>query len=103
MATKKSSMEINELINRCHTTAKEKGFWDVSQNIAEKLMLCVTELSEACEADRHYEKEQFNEEIADTFIRLFDLCGYLHIDLEKELQRKMNINKGRPYLHGKKY
>jgi NTP pyrophosphatase (non-canonical NTP hydrolase) len=96
-------MNLNEYRDACHKTAKEKGFWDASQNIAEKLMLIVTEVAEACEADRHGNKENFDEEIADTFIRLFDLCGYLNIDIEKELIVKMKFNEGRPRLHGKKY
>jgi len=96
-------MNLNEYKNICHQIAKEKGFWDKSQNIGEKLMLIVTEVAEACEADRHGDKENFKEEIADTFIRLFDLCGYLNINIENEINKKMIINKGRPRLHGKKY
>jgi len=96
-------MNLNEYVKECHRIAVEKGFWDVSDNTAEKLMLIVTEVGEACEADRHGDKEHFNEEIADTFIRLFDLCGHLNIDIEKEINNKMIINIGRPRLHGKKY
>jgi len=96
-------MNLNEYRDECHKTAVEKGFWKVEKSIPTKLMLCVTELAEACEADRHGDKENFNEEIADTFIRLFDLCGQLNIDIEKEINGKMIINKSRPRLHGKKY
>lgn len=96
-------MNLNEYRDECHKTAIKKGFWKADKTVAVKLMLCVTELSEACEADRKNDKENFAEEIADTFIRLFDLCGYLNIDIEKEINSKMIINKGRPQLHGKKY
>ena len=96
-------MNLLDYTVECHKIASEKGFWDKSQNIAEKLMLCVTELAEACEADRNDNRDNFKEEIADTFIRLFDLCGYLGINIEKEINKKMKINKGRPRLHGKKY
>lgn len=96
-------MNLNEYSQECHKTANEKDFWDASQNIAEKLMLIVTEVSEACEADRKDDKENFKEEIADVFIRLFDLCGYLEIDIEKEINAKMIYNKGREKLHGKRY
>ena len=96
-------MKLNEYCKECHETAKEKGFWFKSQNIGEKLMLIVTEVSEACEADRKDDKENFKEEIADVFIRLFDLCGYLEIDIEKEINAKMIYNKGREKLHGKRY
>ena len=85
----------------CHRIAKEKGFWDEERNIPEMLMLIVSELGEALEAYRAQDKENFNEEIADTFIRLFDLCGGLKIDVEKYILHKAKINKNRPYKHGK--
>ena len=68
----------------------------------EKLMLVVTELSEAMEAYRHEDIKNFKEEIADTFIRLCDICGSVNIDIEREIRTKMEVNKKRPYLHGKK-
>lgn len=82
-----------------------------NKNIGELLMLIVSELGEALEAHRKgafanwakYEerlkkgllskphwsqcvfdgeiKDTFEDEIADVFIRLFDLCGYLRIDI----------------------
>lgn len=85
----------------CHSIAKEKGFWDKERNIGEALMLVVTELAEAMEGYRHQDQANFREEIADAFIRLFDLCGGLGIDIEEEIARKSKINKGRPYKHGK--
>ena len=96
-------MDINQLIEKSHEIAKKKGFWDNKRPISECLMLIVTELSEACEADREGNWKNFKEEIADTFIRLGDLCGYLEIDLNKEIQRKMRINEKRGYKHGKIY
>lgn len=94
-------MKINEYSQLCHDTAKKKGFWDDPRNVGEMLMLIVTELSEAMEAYRTKDTEGFNEEIADTFIRLFDLCGGMNIDIEKEIKKKMEANKNRPYKHGK--
>ncbi len=92
---------IKELTRLCHKIAREKGFWDKDRNLGEMLMLIVTEISEAMEAYRVRDKENFKEEIADTFIRLFDLCGGLRIDIEKEIRKKMVRNKNRPYKHGK--
>lgn len=92
---------VKELTRICHKIAREKGFWDEKRNLGEMLMLVVTELSEAMEAYRVEDRENFNEEIADTFIRLFDLCGGLKIDIEKEIKKKMVKNKNRPYKHGK--
>jgi len=79
----------------------EKGFWDQERNIGEALMLVVTELAEAMEAHRKQDDENFREELADTFIRLFDLCGGLKIDIEQEIEKKSLKNKTRPYKHGK--
>ena len=96
-------MKINELSYEAHEIALEKGWWGVERSIAECLMLIVTELAEACEADRKGNYENFKEEIADVYIRLGDLCGHLGIDIEKEIIKKMEFNKTRPYKHGKKY
>jgi len=92
---------LNELAELCHSIAKEKGFWDKERNIGEALMLIVTEIAEAMEAHRHEDEENFREELADTFIRLLDLCGGLGIDIEGEIEAKSQKNKKRPYKHGK--
>ncbi|MCK5581671.1 MAG: hypothetical protein KAJ18_10425 [Candidatus Omnitrophica bacterium] len=64
-------------------------------------MLIVTELAEAMEAHRKQDDDNFKEELADVFIRLFDLCGGLDIDIEAEIVKKSAKNKDRPYKHGK--
>ena len=92
---------LNELSEICHSIAVEKGFWDNPRNIGESLMLIVTELAEAMEAHRIQDQENFKEEIADSFIRLLDLCGGLKIDIEEEIAKKSEKNKKRPYKHGK--
>jgi NTP pyrophosphatase (non-canonical NTP hydrolase) len=107
---------------------EKKGFKTAWQNVPEKLMLIVTELSEAMEvyrkipalvclvlghpvASRKFWKnkvnehretvENFKEELADATIRIFDLAGSLDIDLEKEIAKKMKVNEKRPQKHGK--
>ncbi|MCB9720752.1 MAG: nucleotide pyrophosphohydrolase [Candidatus Omnitrophica bacterium] len=85
----------------CHGIAREKGFWDQDRNIGEALMLVVTEIGEAMEGYRKEDHDNFREEIADTFIRLFDLCGGLKIDIEAEIAKKSIKNLSRPYKHGK--
>ena len=92
---------LSELTKVCHETAVEKGFWDEKRNMGEALMLVVTELAEAMESYRKQEDENFKEELADTFIRLFDLCGGLNIDIAREIAKKAKKNKTRPYKHGK--
>lgn len=92
---------LNELAQLCHSIAVEKGFWEKERNIGEALMLIVTELAEAMEAHRIKDDANFKEELADTFIRLLDLCGGLKIDIEDEVCKKALRNKSRPYKHGK--
>jgi len=96
-------MDLNELRDICHKIAVEKGFWESSKSTPIKLMLIVSELGEACEADRNDDYDNFREEIADTFIRLLDLCGHLNIDIEYEIDKKMDTNRKRARLHGKRY
>lgn len=43
---------MEKLIEKAHSVAKEKGFWDEERNVPEMLMLVVSELSEALEALR---------------------------------------------------
>jgi NTP pyrophosphatase (non-canonical NTP hydrolase) len=96
-----STPTIKEMTDLCHSIAKSKGFWDKERNTGEALMLVVTELAEAMEAHRKQDPENFKEELADTFIRLFDLCGGMGIDIEAEILKKCEKNKLRPYKHGK--
>lgn len=102
---------------------ENKGFETSWHNVPEKLMLVVTELSEAMEAYRHLPPKtlvdlsggvaltpadtpilvviNFEEELADAAIRLFDLAGSLGIDLETAIAHKMDKNEERPTRHGK--
>lgn len=96
-------MKLNELRDLCHLRASNKGFHLERFPLTHYIMLIVTELAEAVEADRKNNEEMFKEEIADVFIRLFDFCGLFEIDIEEEILKKMEKNKNRPHKHGKKY
>lgn len=48
-------------------------------------------------------KDTQEDEIADQFIRLLDLCGYLDIDIDFHIKAKLKYNSTRPFKHGKKY
>ena len=92
---------LSDFCEYCHGIAREKGFWDEQRNVGEALMLIVTELAEAMEGHRKGDQDNFREEMADVFIRLFDFCGGMGIDIEDEILRKCETNKKRPYKHGK--
>lgn len=123
---------LTELRDKIHDNSRQKGFWDEPRNIGEALMLIVTELSEALESHRktgaikhldvmvkkamnemeedefkeHFAimvKDSFEDEMADSIIRILDLCGGLDIDIEWHIVAKMKYNDSRTRLHGKKY
>lgn len=117
-------MHINSLIVEAHLNAKKKGFWDnwdvfgllgekhidgkalgqiEDALVSQRLMDISTELGEAQDALRKRDKDNFKEEIADTVLRICDLCGGLDINLEEEIKKKMEKNIDRPYLHNKAF
>lgn len=126
---------IKELMTEIHQINVEHGFWETDANgdkvvnIPERLMLTVSELSEALEADRKdkfasevdfteknlinngsfaptfkfYVKDTFEDELADAVIRIFDLAEAMKIDLQKHIELKMAYNNLREFKHGKRY
>jgi NTP pyrophosphatase (non-canonical NTP hydrolase) len=114
-------MKIYKTVEEIHENALDKGFYDkifeilnatkekeeykVYKNlfICQQLLLVISELGEATEGLRKGDIPNFNEEIADAIIRLFDLSGFLKMNLEYELKKKMAINKNRPPLHNKQF
>lgn len=95
-------MRINQLCSEAFEIAKSKGWHDEPRETGTVLALIHSEVSEALEADRKGDRENFEEELADVCIRIFDLCGSRGIDLEASIQKKMEKNKGRSYKHGGK-
>jgi NTP pyrophosphatase (non-canonical NTP hydrolase) len=99
---------VYELVELCTKIANEHGFtinWCKTlhdMSVPEALCLVHSELSEALEAYRDDDPGKFQEEIADTFIRLFHLVGDLRLDIVKAINEKIEKNKSRPYLHGRK-
>ena len=145
------TLSLNEACKEQHEMVIAKGF--EPQPIATNLMLIVSELGEACEADRRnrradikswnseapitvqsiaddeilyrkpdghltdketaqqmcvrafekHIKDTLEDEIADAFLRLMDLCGEYDIDIEWHIKSKAAYNQTRPIKHGKKY
>jgi len=59
--------------------------------------------AETVEGFRHEVRGSVAEEVADAFIRLFDLCGFYGIDIDAMVDAKMKYNATRPPKHGKAY
>lgn len=99
--------KTNEFIDRAYKCACEHGFHDKELSIEHFLMLVITEISEAVEADRknlhanvagfekcigltyedrfrNYIKNSVDDELADVCIRLYDMCGALGLDIDCE-------------------
>lgn len=93
---------INHLCVQAYETAKSKGWHDNEPETGTLLALIHSEVSEALEADRKGDAENFAEELADVCIRIFDLCGSRGIDLDDAINQKMERNKLRSYKHGGK-
>jgi len=51
----------------------------------------------------HLVKDTFEDELADTFIRLADLCEKLNIDIESFIKMKMSFNSMRSEKHDKNF
>lgn len=103
------------------------------RNKGELLMLVTSELAEALEADRDANyankadislldnlygeedksdwkdffesnmKSKFEDEIADSIIRLLDMCGGLGIDIDWHIENKLRYNAMRGHKHGRGY
>lgn len=77
--------------------------WDTTEyKIPAVLGLIHSEVSEALEAFRKNDKENFAEELADVLIRVLDCASGLGLDMDKAVRDKLEKNKGRGYRHGGK-
>lgn len=123
-------MNLNELAAEIHAENKLRGFDVSTEPFPQPVMMIVTELSEAVEADMigkraphdwdwevgddetesdfigdfmYDVKDSVEDELADALIRLLDLTAALGIDIDKHVRLKRRYNKSRPWKHGKLY
>ena len=120
---------LNALANIIFHRNLEKWNYPVERNIGEILCLMHSEISEALEADRkdryatsnmnvvngwtsdedfkkaYKEKVKgtFEEEMADIFIRLLDVCGYKSVDIVAHVKAKLRYTFMNNETFGKKY
>ena len=109
-----TSKQLNRLRDEAYATACNKGFHDEKKSDEHYLMLVITEIAEAVQADRkglradreafdkyalagldfveNFERQIKNsveDELADIVIRLLDYCGMIGINLRRYLPIEM--------------
>lgn len=97
-----ASVSISSIAKEIHKNAIDHGWWDIDRNIPELLCLIHSEVSEALEAHRLDDDMNFEDELADIVIRVFDLAVANEIDIEQAIIRKNKYNINRSYKHGGK-
>lgn len=100
------------LVNECYSASKKAGWWNDPKTgestknnpltFSNKLMLIVSEIAEAMEADRKgsmddklTHRDGREVELADAIIRICDLAGAYDLDLGGALAEKMEYNANR--------
>ncbi|MBU0598676.1 hypothetical protein KKF61_06875 [Patescibacteria group bacterium] len=101
-------MEIKEIQKIISDLAKEKGWGDTPEevNFTEKIALLHGEVSEALEAYRKNNlsgKDGVAEELADIIARVLHIGNIYKLDIEKELLKKLEENKGRDWNNDQLY
>lgn len=106
---------LNELRDEIYSDAVAHGLWEFREDYAwldeldemteeSKKDYCVDvivgETDELRQAVNE-KGEHFAEELADVIIAALSVAGYLSIDIDKAVQAKMEINRGREWRHGK--
>lgn len=99
---------LEDLVAFCHGKSRAAGWWagaekhDQGMLAAQKLALIHSEVSEALEGlrkglmdDKLPHRKMVEVELADTVIRVFDLCGYLNLDLSGAVAEKLEYNSKR--------
>lgn len=119
--------DVDDLVEVFHGEARAAGWWPAKEDVgyytnpflfSNKLMLIVSELVEAMEADRKGLKDDKlphrdgrEVELADALIRICDLAGAFGFDLGGAVAEKMKYNRtrldhkpeNRQKQNGKKY
>lgn len=98
----KLSIKIIEINTANGWNCTKPEDWADIYKVPAILALVHSEVSEAVEAFRHNDKENFIEELADVIIRVLDCAGGLGMDIDEAIRAKLEKNKTRGFKHGGK-
>lgn len=93
-------INFNELRDRAYNTACKHGWHEKELSDEHCLMMIITEIAEAVQADRKGEETHIEDELADIIIRCLDLAGLRNIDIfieEKEVPQYMERYLNAPF------
>ena len=113
LAVERMADGLNATTSVCHGLAAKSGWWTDKKtgerltldqiNVAEKLCLIHSEVSEAMEGhrknlndDKLPHRKMLEVELADALIRIHDLAGFLGLDLAGATVEKLAFNQQRP-------
>ena len=111
------TLSLNTLRDAIYQDAVEHGLWEEHDKNCPELSTklfdlnfdqvrrldCASYIDGECEElfDAIYNTNAYAEELADVIIMSMSVAGKLDIDIDAAIRRKMEINKGRPWKHGK--
>ena len=98
---------LNDLRDAIYEDAVAHGLWEDCHSAMDCASLIFSEVSELESSaeyvyqDGYCDYQEYAEELADVIIMSLSVAGKLGIDIDAAVKRKMAINKGRPWKHGK--
>ena len=102
-------MTLADLASQIREINRQNGWnvfrseeWEDTYKVPAILALIHSEVSEALEAFRRRDIDNFREEMADIVIRVLDCAGALDPDFDRTVNDKLEKNKNRGYRHGGK-
>lgn len=101
------TVNLNTLRDEIYADAVAHGLWEDYAIVMDCVNLIWDEVHELDFAATqvwqgdHYDYQEFAEELADVIIMCLSVAGKLGIDIDAEVRRKMEINRERPWKHGK--